>query len=270
MPDAPSDQAALAIREREEGQTTRIPLALVLGHPDNANKMGAGVYKKLLSAMREKGRYPALIVRPHPTETGAFQVLDGHFRCQALRDVGAVEAVCQVWHVDDDEALVLLASLNRLRGRDDPKLRSSLIKKLAAKHSLEELGRRLPETSKGIASLMRLGDSSTSVSVGGAGTSGVSAFTVFLTPIQRARLDKRLKAIATNASLAFCMLLELDHDVDEDEPVGIQGGEGDDGGLEGAGEVSLSEPPCAGSDADLASNAQLAVRERDVGGRFTK
>ncbi len=258
MAELGSEVAAAAIRLREEGETLRIPLGLILGHPDNSNKMGASVYRKLVAAMGMRERYPALIVRPHPEVEGSFQILDGHFRLQALRDVGGVEASCQVWHVDDVEALVLLASLNRLRGRDVPAKRAALVKKIAAQTSLEEVGRRLPETARAIGQLLALADGSTSVKTGTAGSSGVSAFTVFLSPRQRMRLDTRLKAIHANISLAFVMLFDLDEDEDDDGEFGLQGGDGVDGGLEGVGEVSLPEPSGEGSPDDLPGGAQLA------------
>ena len=38
---------------------------------------------------------------------------------EALRRLGRASARCEVWAVDDDEAMLLLATLNRLQGRDD-------------------------------------------------------------------------------------------------------------------------------------------------------
>ncbi|MBE3071108.1 MAG: ParB N-terminal domain-containing protein, partial [Planctomycetes bacterium] len=55
-----------------------------------------------------------------------YQILNGHHRAQALRELGHTHARCDVWEVDDAEARLLLATLNRLEGRDDPGLRARL------------------------------------------------------------------------------------------------------------------------------------------------
>jgi ParB-like chromosome segregation protein Spo0J len=115
-------------------------------HPLNANVMSDDLREKLRAHIKRTGRYPFLIVRPHPEESGKFQVLDGHHRIAILRDLGHTEARCDVWDVDDREAKLLLATLNRLEGQDIPVRRAELIHALLGEMSLGDLAGLLPET----------------------------------------------------------------------------------------------------------------------------
>ena len=111
---------------------------------------------KLKAHIRRTGRYPFLIVRPHASEPGKYQVLDGHHRVAILRDLGHTEARCDVWDVDDREAKLLLATLNRLQGQDLPIKRAQLIHEMLGETSLADLAGLLPETDKQIEELHSL------------------------------------------------------------------------------------------------------------------
>jgi ParB-like chromosome segregation protein Spo0J len=122
----------------------------------NSNVMPAEYREKLLTHVRRTGRYPFLVVRPHPTEPGKFQVLDGHHRVSVLRELGHAEARCDVWDVDDREAKLLLATLNRLEGQDLPLRRAQLLHELLGEWSAPDLGGLLPETEAEILDLHSL------------------------------------------------------------------------------------------------------------------
>jgi ParB-like chromosome segregation protein Spo0J len=107
--------------------------------------MAESLLAKLTENIRRQGDYPPLIVRPHPRERNAFQVLDGHQRLEALGRLDITSAHCYVWPCSDAEALVLIATLNRLHGEDQPAKRADLLEELAGIFSLEELGALLPE-----------------------------------------------------------------------------------------------------------------------------
>jgi ParB-like chromosome segregation protein Spo0J len=124
----------------------QIPLDDLLPHPLNSNVMPPEYREKLLTHIRRTGRYPFLVVRPHPTEAERFQVLDGHHRIGVLRELGHREARCDVWDVDDREAKLLLATLNRLEGQDQPLRRAQLLHELLAEMSVVDLGGLVPET----------------------------------------------------------------------------------------------------------------------------
>ncbi len=134
----------------------QIPLDDLLPHPLNSNVMPPEYREKLLAHIRRTGRYPFLVVRPHPTEPGKYQVLDGHHRVGVLRELGHTEARCDVWDVDDREAKLLLATLNRLEGQDLPIRRAQLLHELLGEWSATDLGGLLPETEAEIADLHSL------------------------------------------------------------------------------------------------------------------
>jgi ParB family chromosome partitioning protein len=114
-------------------------------HPANANLMDETLLTKLAENISREGNYPPLVVRPHPDETGAYQVLDGHQRLEALRRLAHATARCYLWPCDDKTALVLLATLNRLEGEDVPHIRAELLQQLARLAPPAELARLLPE-----------------------------------------------------------------------------------------------------------------------------
>ncbi len=133
-----------------------IPLEDLLPHPLNSNVMPEDLQEKLRAHIRRTGRYPFLVVRPHPGQPGKYQVLDGHHRVAILSELGHREARCDVWEVDDREAKLLLATLNRLQGQDQPLRRAQLIHDLLGEMSADDLAGLLPETDKQIEELHAL------------------------------------------------------------------------------------------------------------------
>jgi ParB-like chromosome segregation protein Spo0J len=133
-----------------------VPLDDLLPHPLNSNVMTEEMQEKLRAHIKRTGRYPFLVVRPHPEEPGKFQVLDGHHRVAVLRELGHTEARCDVWEVDDREAKLLLATLNRLEGQDQPMRRAQLIHELLGEMSMDDLAGLLPETDRQLEDLHSL------------------------------------------------------------------------------------------------------------------
>jgi len=141
--------------------SVEIPISALVEHPMNSNVMAADQFAKLRRHIERSGRYEPLVVRPLPTEPGEssppgrgsspsarYQVLNGHHRLRALRELGRPSARCDVWDVDAQEGLLLLATLNRLQGRDDPMRRAALLARLAGQAEasrLKELSRLVPE-----------------------------------------------------------------------------------------------------------------------------
>jgi ParB-like chromosome segregation protein Spo0J len=133
-----------------------IPIDDLQAHPLNSNVMPEDLREKLRAHIKRTDRYPFLVVRPHPDAPGRYQVLDGHHRIAILRELGHVEARCDVWDVDDREAKLLLATLNRLQGQDLPIRRAQLIHELLGEMNIEDLGGLLPETEKQLEELHAL------------------------------------------------------------------------------------------------------------------
>ena len=133
-----------------------IPLEDLLPHPLNSNVMPEDLREKLKANIKQSGRYPFLVVRPHSEDAGKYQVLDGHHRIDVLRELGHVDARCDVWEVTDREAKLLLATLNRLEGQDVPIRRAQLLHELLGEMNLSDLAGLLPETDKQIEELHAL------------------------------------------------------------------------------------------------------------------
>jgi ParB-like chromosome segregation protein Spo0J len=133
-----------------------IPIDDLVAHSLNANVMPDDLREKLRAHIKRSGRYPHIIVRPHPNEPGRYQVLDGHHRLAVLRDLGHTTARCDVWDVDDREAKLLLATLNRLEGQDLPIRRAQLVHELLGDLSLGDLAGLLPESDRQLEELHAL------------------------------------------------------------------------------------------------------------------
>lgn len=133
-----------------------IPLSDLQPHPLNANLMSEELRAKVATNIQRSGRYPPLIVRPLPN--GRSEILDGEQRFHVLRALSQAHAWCYEWPCSDDEALILLATLNRLEGQDIPGKRAALIAELQAHESLAELARLLPEDEAGLEQTLALLD----------------------------------------------------------------------------------------------------------------
>jgi hypothetical protein len=133
-----------------------IPVKLVLEHPENSNYMDALTSQKLRHHIECTGRYEPLIVRPHPSEKDLYQVINGHNRLRALKALEHQIANCLVWHIDDTQTRLYLATLNRLSGNDTPERRAMLIENLLGSFSKDELLSLIPENEKQIEALRQL------------------------------------------------------------------------------------------------------------------
>lgn len=69
-------------------------------------------YRQVLSSVREVGIIEPLIVFPQDGGTGAYLVLDGHLRLEALKTLGATHAPCIV--STDDEAYTYNRRINKI------------------------------------------------------------------------------------------------------------------------------------------------------------
>lgn len=132
----------------------KIPLYKLVAHPSNANVMSEETLRKLRRHIEQQGFYEPLAVRCHPSKANCYQLLNGHHRKCVLEQLEHQYADCVVWQVNDEQALMLLATLNRLSGQDDPYKRSELLEKLSQRFGQEELLKQLPEKQQQLEKLL--------------------------------------------------------------------------------------------------------------------
>lgn len=197
--------------------TQHIPLDQLRPHPANSNVMPEALLDKLANHIQRTGRYPPLIVRPYretnntPAEasphTDLYQILDGHHRALALKGIGKSSAECVIWQADDHEAALLLATLNRLQGQDDPRKRAMLLDTLAGRHNLKELTTLLPERVEQIKKYLQFNDRPPAPRPPTSIRQMPVAVHFFLLPDQKARLDKALRRFEGTREEALMKLL---------------------------------------------------------------
>ena len=131
----------------------RIALSKLRPHPANPNVMGPAGREKLKRQISRNGSYPPLIVRPLGD---VYQIIDGHQRFAVLEELGHSFALCFEWECDDETALLLLASLNRLRGEDVPARRGLLLDELLDSIDRDALLDLIPEDGSALDELLVL------------------------------------------------------------------------------------------------------------------
>lgn len=124
--------------------------------PRNANHCQSDTLAKIERHIQRTGLCPPLIIRPHPRKKNKFIVMDGHHRLKILKNLGWSKVECQIWPVDETEATLALATLNRLRGTDNPVKRAELIDELCQRFSLPDLAELLPDTQAEMTDLLTL------------------------------------------------------------------------------------------------------------------
>jgi ParB-like chromosome segregation protein Spo0J len=219
--DAPAPAGTRSVRPDEPTPPlVQVELDRLRAHPANSNVMSEALLKKLAGHIERTGRYPPLIVRPAPGEPRARQVLDGHHRWRALERLGHRSAMCMLWDVDDEQALVLLATLNRLEGADDPHRRSRLLGELVDRYgrSAAELARLVPETAQRLNKLAVLRRPCPAPSPPPSLEDMPRAVHFFLLPADRRRLESVLRRIGGSREQALMTLIERNR-ADAQDPV---------------------------------------------------
>lgn len=137
------DKQVKPIRLGFELDCIEVPLGLL--HPGRVTLPNVKVsvkYKQVRSSIAEIGLVEPLVVIPHPTQQGAYQILDGHIRLIALTDLGASDALCLV--SKDDESYTYNKRVSRLSVVQEHKMivraaaRGASVKRLAAALDISE------------------------------------------------------------------------------------------------------------------------------------
>ena len=91
---------------------------------------GSKKYASILSSIREIGIIEPLAVHPKQVIAGgvpSYMLLDGHFRLEALKTLGAVEALCLI--STDDEGFTYNRQINRLTPIQEHKMILAAVRK---------------------------------------------------------------------------------------------------------------------------------------------
>lgn len=191
-----------------------VPLAQLRAHPSNSNVMAGPLLEKLTQHIQATGHYPPLIVRRLDAKQPTWQVIDGHHRWRVLERLGHAAARCVVWDVDDDQALLLLATLNRLQGQDDPARRSQLLVELSERMKARSLplAKLLPETSAQFKKLLTLCEPRPRPRAAPRLDDMPRAVHFFLLPAQRRQLEARLAELGGSREQALMQLAQRRND----------------------------------------------------------
>jgi len=107
--------------------TTNAPLDRLRDAPRNANKMPPARYKLLVESIRKIGFVQHALVLD--LGDGWWEIVDGHNRARALRELGEVAMPSIVLRGGEDPRVVALA-LNRIRGETDLAVAALVIEEL--------------------------------------------------------------------------------------------------------------------------------------------
>ncbi|MEO0476339.1 MAG: ParB/RepB/Spo0J family partition protein [Planctomycetota bacterium] len=186
--------------------TISLPIQRLDPHPLNSNVMPKALLDKLAKEIQRTGLYPPVIVRPIG---GRYQVLDGHHRVQVLRRLGHPTVQANVWPVDDEQAMLFLASLNRMRGEDDPHKRAALLDRLRQRMGVSELAQRLPEDVGRVKKMLALNAAPPAPKPPQPINQMPVCLTFFVLPSQRQAVEQRLRKQGGTREAALLALLQI-------------------------------------------------------------
>lgn len=154
--DGPAPMLFGAVAETMPRQAyASLDLTQLIDHPDRPGQLSQARFRKLKRLIEKDGHYEPIVVRVHP-DGHHYQILNGHQRARALRELGRRRADCVIFNVSDYQAAMYMATLNRLGGKDDLGKRARLVEQLRTCRSSQVLARYLPESRHAIEKLLAL------------------------------------------------------------------------------------------------------------------
>jgi ParB-like chromosome segregation protein Spo0J len=157
-------------------------------------------FKKLVRHIEQTGRYEPIVVRPLPHDSqttnhdARFQIINGHHRCEALKQLGHETCDCVVWDIDDDQTALLLVTLNRLCGQDILEKKTALLEKLNSKYKTADLAKLLPNTKAQIDRMIELHRDNLKIELAEQDTGSIAfPFVFFLNAEQKEIVEKAIE-----------------------------------------------------------------------------
>ena len=136
-----------------KNQLTSIPIDKLIAHPGNPNRMSKRNFARLVRNIKRTGRYEPVVVR---RKGDCFQIINGYYRCRALKHLGYQTVDAIVWNIADAEADILLCSLNRLSGSDVLEKKLALLERINRNLNAGEMAKLLPFTRSQIEKLKNI------------------------------------------------------------------------------------------------------------------
>lgn len=147
-------------KEAVKDSSIYVPVNKVHPNAWNDNEVDADTLVKIERGMRRllsrAKVLPPIIVRPHPSIAGEYQIIDGEHRWKLTKDkLRLNEIYVTVLPVDDATARILTETLNNLRGSPNEDKKAELVAEIV-KHGerLDTLHDFLPDTAEEIAQLL--------------------------------------------------------------------------------------------------------------------
>lgn len=140
-------------------QTTQlktIDIKKLSPHPQHINRMSEELLSKLKENIAHTGIHQPLLVRERSGKKGAYDILDGHSRWQALKALNEKSVQCIIVKADEPIAELLIGSLNALRGSENPYERALLVNRLTEHLPKKTLVTLLPESEAQLEDLLQL------------------------------------------------------------------------------------------------------------------
>jgi len=163
-----------------------IRLRKLVANPANPNVISSSNFVKLARNIGKTGFYEPLLVRPLKIKKGYYQIINGYHRSRILLKLRYATVDCIVVGCDDVQANILLATLNRLGGKDEISRKIDLLKCLLKDMSSAELGKVLLQTKMQVEKLTNF-----KLPKGKKGTkSFLNSLVFFLTDKQKGTVEK--------------------------------------------------------------------------------
>ncbi len=135
----------------------QIPVDQIHANFWNVNRMSDAMRQKLKRYIEREGLVQPLVVRPHPSIEGEYELLGGEHRWRVCRDELGFKAVpCVIVDLDDRRAKILSVNLNSLSGDTVPSLLSQLLNDLNQDMPIEDMVALLPYEKRDIQDTLSL------------------------------------------------------------------------------------------------------------------